>query len=116
MLTIDDTSLNASIGIVKPEFCAGHFDTVRALPIAILAQCIINSSFILLRKRLDDDSAKFVIKECTMSASTLATAGQSVDFNTVFIAQEDSLFITRSVAKNNEGESIGEIQCKIEKQ
>jgi hypothetical protein len=114
ILALDDNRLESSIGVVKPEMCIGHFDGVRALPVAILAQCTTNASFILLRKKLKNDTAKFVVKECSMTASTLATAGQSVTISTRFIEEEDGLFITRSVAINNKGESIGEIQCKIE--
>ena len=115
ILQMDSESLIASIGEVTPEMCVGHFDKVKALPVAILSQCFLNSSYTLLTKNLGEDKARFVLKSCELRAEKLATSGQIVEINVQLVESNGSSFTTKCVATNQIGEIVGEMDCYIQK-
>jgi len=115
IMDFSGNALTTSVGEVKPEMCLGHFDQVKALPVAILSQCFLNSSYLLLRKRLNEADAKFVLKSCDLKAAKLATAGQRVEIQVTHVGSRDRSFTTRCVAKNHLDEVVGEMLCQIDK-
>ncbi|WP_444930397.1 hypothetical protein ACJJIF_00975 [Microbulbifer sp. SSSA002] len=115
VLSVDEQSLSATIGQVTPEMCLGHFDRVKALPVAIASQCLLKSCCLFLRHLLGEDEARFVLTSTSLSAANLALVGQSVDIKVSLDAVEGDVFIVRSIATNNRGEAVGEALSHIKK-
>ncbi|WP_444896588.1 hypothetical protein [Microbulbifer sp. SSSA005] len=110
---IDLMSLTASIGRVTPEMCMGHFDKVKALPVAIASQSLIKSCCIFLRRLTGEDSARFIVTSADLCADNLALAGQDVDIKVELLDVENDVFIVRTIATNNLGQSVGEMITHI---
>ncbi|WNZ57808.1 hypothetical protein QT397_10820 [Microbulbifer sp. MKSA007] len=106
---IDLMSLTASIGRVTPQMCMGHFDRVKALPVAIASQSLIKSCCIFLRRLTGEDSARFIVTSADLYADNLALAGQDVDIKVELLDVENDVFIVRTIATNNLGQSVGEM-------
>jgi len=115
IVDLDNRSLTTSMGMVKPEMCPGHFAHTRALPVAILSQCFLNSSYMFLRHLSQEVNAKFVLKGCILDANQLATAGQSVAIHVELTNFCDTFFTTRCIGKNQLNEIVGSMICYIEK-
>ncbi|WP_444957196.1 hypothetical protein [Microbulbifer sp. ZKSA002] len=110
---IDLMSLTASIGRVTPEMCMGHFDKVKALPVAIASQSLIKSCCIFLMRLTGEDSARFIVTSADLCADNLALAGQDVDIKVELLDVENDVFIVRTIATNNLGQSVGEMITHI---
>lgn len=115
VLHVDNESLSASIGEVTPEMCLGHFDGVKALPVAILSQCFLNSSYIFLTNMLGKFDVKFALKSCDLRAEKLAISGQRVNIDVQYIEGTNESFTTNCIATNQSGEIVGEMRCFIDK-
>ncbi|AWF80693.1 hypothetical protein BTJ40_07615 [Microbulbifer sp. A4B17] len=115
ILSVDDQTLSATIGQVAPEMCLGHFDRVKALPVATSSQCMFKSCCLFLRNLLGEDEARFVLTSTDLRADNLALAGQEVDIKISLVDVKGDLFTVRSIATNNHGEAVGEAVSHIKK-
>ncbi|WP_444894442.1 hypothetical protein ACJJIE_09650 [Microbulbifer sp. TRSA001] len=115
VLKVNDQTLNATIGRVTPEMCLGHFDKVKALPVAIASQCLLKSCCLFLRNLLGEDEARFVLTSTELRAANLALAGQEVDIHVSLDGIEGDTYIVRSIATNKLGEAVGEAVSYIKK-
>ncbi|WP_445358718.1 hypothetical protein [Microbulbifer sp. ANSA005] len=60
-----------------------------------------------------EDSARFIVTSADLCADNLALAGQDVDIKVELLDVENDVFIVRTIATNNLGQSVGEMTTHI---
>jgi hypothetical protein len=105
-------TIRASLGIVKPEWCAGHFDNLPALPVAIVMNSLIGLAEAYLRHRLQRDDFTFVVDSADIDATNLAFAGEEVKLSGEEIGFADGIFHFTCKATTLSGVSVGNMDMK----
>lgn len=80
-VSVWDTRLHASLGVIDPFRCAGHFPGMPAMPVAFLMSNIGHAAGRLLNHVLDRDIVSYVVREASIRAENLAFAGEKVDLH-----------------------------------
>ncbi len=107
-------SLAASLGVVRPEQCQGHFDNYPAMPVAILMSTLIRSSGQLLDEVVGRPNTKYLVREAIVEADGLGFAGEIVDLAVDYTGtcSGDFTFHGRAIASGNK--SVGDLKLRLE--
>jgi hypothetical protein len=109
-ITYNDDVLNGGIGVIKPEYCVGHFDNYPALPIAVLCSVLVKLGEMHMFNKIGNNNQKFYVKNSLVEANSLAFAGEHVFINSHFIEENNGEFIFQVNAKNENDRELGGVK------
>lgn len=111
-LKIDMKSCSASIGIVKPEHCPGHFKNYPALPVARMGTSMGKIGGIHFMHLNPSDKNKYTIKSAELHAKQLVFTGEEVMFRTEIVdPNAEQGMVIRTIAFTNRCDFIAESIC-----
>lgn len=74
----DDRKLSATIGLVKPEYCSGHFEEYPCLPVAFVLSTMAKASGDFLA-RVVNRNVKYAVRDAVLNVDSLAFADEEVN-------------------------------------
>lgn len=81
----DADSLDATLGLITPEMCSGHFPRHPCVPVAILMQSLSHAAGELFT--LQTGSPRYVVQRAEVHAHQLAFAGTHVSVETRYVGE-----------------------------
>lgn len=113
-IKLSTTNLTASLGKLPQYYCSGHFPNYPAMPLAILTYNLIDLAGLFIYHSTRDYRLRFMVKEYTLSADTLAFAGDKVDLEIKHMRSFDNLFILSCKATANGSKNVADLEVTIE--
>lgn len=104
---VSDKRLSATLGIISPSSCSGHFPEYPCVPVAIISNCLIRAAGYLLKHILKQDEVKYIVRESIVNADHLAFAGEVVNLEVEYLNLKDNKYIFRCQAIANSTKEIG---------
>ena len=108
-----NNNFSGQTGVIKPEQCAGHFEKYPALPVAFLCSALIEFAGMHYRKVLNNDDAKFCVKDIELTATRLALAGEFLLFNSFQLNKEQCNNHFQVQASDYLGNNVGKLDVRL---
>jgi 3-hydroxymyristoyl/3-hydroxydecanoyl-(acyl carrier protein) dehydratase len=108
----DDTSLHATLGVITPEMCAGHFPRHPCVPVAILMQSLSHAAGQLFSSRTG--SPGYVVVHADVNAHELAFAGTHVSVEAHHVGRHAEGEQFRARAFTADGTTLGELGLVVQ--
>jgi 3-hydroxymyristoyl/3-hydroxydecanoyl-(acyl carrier protein) dehydratase len=107
ILENDGNRLRGTLGVLRREFCAGHFTRFPCLPVAVLMNCLSQTAGAMLAVRAGIPNLKYTLECADVFATELAFAGTRIHLEGTFVAnhRRGDQFHVRAVTES--GTQIG---------
>lgn len=112
-IAINGISLQASLGTIKPERCAGHFPEYPALPLATLSYYQTQAVSLLLKDITGFSDLQYRINHVSVEADNLAFAGEKVNIAVKMIKQFQQEYSFEGIVTTETGIQISKAQCDL---
>jgi hypothetical protein len=106
-------SAAAVLPCVEPAMCLGHFDDVRALPVARVMSGLRQVATEVVARRLAHPEVKVSVVAASITAERLAMAGTSVRFEAEHVSCDAGLHHLKCVARTDDG-CVGTADLQLE--
>ena len=92
--------------------CLGHFDKVKASPVAILYQCFVQAACLFLKqsKRYQDFFCSYI----DIQAEKLALTGQVIDIHVELVEESQGCYQLKTSAVNDKQEVFSVMHTQVE--
>lgn len=105
--------VQARLGVITPELCAGHFPMFPALPVAVLMHSLSTLCGEALRVRWGQ-STRYRVRMADVSAARLAFAGESLRFDASYLSGDGEHERYQARALLDDGTAIGHMLLELE--
>lgn len=106
-----ENSCKTTLGKVLPFYCLGHFENYPALPVARLANALLNLAGAHMN-HIKKSTNKYIVMKADISANTLAFVGEEVDLISELEAEQpEEGMCFKTSALNNNRYKIAEMTC-----
>ena len=99
---------------MEPWRCAGHFEVIRALPVAILSSALTRASALLI-DRLEGMERAFAVGNADLRAKNLALAGESVEIEARLVEEVSGGARIEAWATGTHGRRFAELDVELER-
>lgn len=111
-LEVGVESCKASIGVVKPEHCPGHFRNFPALPVARMGTSMGKIGGIHFMNLNPNEKSKYYISSAELHAKQLVFTGEEIKFRTEIVnPNPEKGMIIRTIAYSDKCDLIAESIC-----
>lgn len=105
---------SASLGIIKDQYCAGHFPYFPALPVAILMNSLLDLAVAYIQFVMGAKSFRICVKKLELIADNLGFAGERLHFFLDMVTRNGNIFVLTCYAITDTNKKTGEINTEIE--
>lgn len=105
---------SASLGIIRDQYCSGHFPHFPALPVAILMNSLLDLATAYLQFVLNTKSFSICVKKLELIADNLGFAGEHLHLFLDMVARNGNIFALTCYAMTDTNKKTGEIKAEIE--
>ena len=113
-IRLTTTNLTASLGKIPENYCSGHFPKFPTLPLSILIYNLLDLAGLFIYHSTRDYRLKFMVKDLSVTADSLAFAGEKVDLEIKHMHSFDNLFVLSCLATANGSKSVADVKVTIE--
>ncbi len=105
---------SASLGMIRDQYCAGHFPYFPALPVAILMNSLLDLTTAYIQSVLNTQSFRIHVKKLELVADNLGFAGEQLNLFLDMVARNGNIFVVRCYAITDTNKKTGTINAEIE--
>jgi hypothetical protein len=113
-IRLTTTNLTASLGKLPENYCSGHFSEFPTLPLSTLIYNLLDLAGLFIYHSTRDYRLKFMVKDLSVTADSLAFTGEKVDLEIKHMHSFDNLFVLSCLASANGSKSVADIKVTIE--
>jgi hypothetical protein len=104
--SINADTMSVSLGVIKHEYCVGHFSSYSALPLAVLSYYQIKAISMLLKALVGIPNVKFRVNRARLEADNFAFVGDIVNIEVKLIEQVKHEYTFECIASTEDGSRI----------
>ncbi len=105
---------SASLGIIRDQYCAGHFPHFPALPVAILMSSLLDLATAYIQFMTNTQAISISVKNVSLVADNLGFAGEYLHLFLNMVARNGNIYTLLCYAITDTNKKTGEIIAEIE--
>lgn len=109
-ITSFGNKLEASLGVIQPSQCVGHFDQYPAMPIAILCSAMLRLGGLNIGEYLGKEDVTYAVRYGDLQANRLAFAGETVHLGSEIMREEEGDYTVLVRAIDEQGNQLARIE------